>query len=148
MWFWRRKAQEKPVKVIFKGSTPRNIPMPPGADPDLVALYSGHNNKVSSYSSLVPPPAAADEQSESALCLPQLAQEISTPKRNRLMFWRWKAQEKPVKVIFKGSTPRNIPLPPGAAPELVALYSGHRHKVSSYSSLVPPPPPTADEQPE
>lgn len=60
--FWRRKAKEKPVKVIYKGSRPRNIPLPPGADDDLVALHSGENTKVSAYSSRLPPPAT--EQAE------------------------------------------------------------------------------------
>lgn len=60
MWFWRRKAKEKPVKVIYKGSRPRYIPLPPGAEDDLVTLYNAKGHKVSAYSSHLPPPAAEE----------------------------------------------------------------------------------------
>ena len=62
------------------------------------------------------------------------------------MFWRRKSKEKPVKVIYKGSMPRDIPLLLEADDDLVAMYSGKGHKVSAYSSHLPPPP--AEEQPE
>lgn len=59
--FWRRKAKEKSAKVIYKGSTRRAVPLLPGIDDNLDALRHGKGNKVSAYSSHLPPPPAEEQ---------------------------------------------------------------------------------------
>ena len=59
--FWRRKSKDKAKEPVYKGRKPRGVPLPPGTDDDLVAMFSGKGNKVSAYSSRLSPPPAEEQ---------------------------------------------------------------------------------------
>ena len=61
--FWRRKSIGKAKEPVYKGRKPNGVGMPllPGTDDDLVAMFSGKGNKVSAQSSRLPPPPAEEQ---------------------------------------------------------------------------------------